>query len=96
MSKTLLGCGCDPEKIIPWDTFSEQIQRYSRLGVLATIGCLAVLTADASEVKGDIHSDDVKVGLFTDTAKIRNPETLRRLTERLNGVIQDAVRLGHI
>jgi len=67
-----------------------------RLGVIQTLFGLPVLMADKSEIRVDIHSEEGDKTMFSETAKVTNPETLITLKRKLNNIVALADKMRFI
>jgi len=76
--------------------FQKYQRKSAKIGILYGVIGLPVLYADVSEIKGDIHSKDDKPKMFTDTAEVKNPETIKKIEKRMNDLISDAAKWGYI
>ena len=96
VTKTLRAFNLKPDKIFPWPLFQSHLRRHMRLGVIQTLFGLPVLMADKSEIRVDIHSEEGDKTMFSETAKVTNPETLITLKRKLNNIVALADKMRFI
>lgn len=91
-------CGSDPTQIFTFENLLQQIKKFGKCGLAASPILIEIMVADRSDIT-DIE-EFAKDSLENENAEYvlvnMNDESKLTFKERLNGVIEDAIKYGMI
>lgn len=94
LSDTLTRLGSDPETLFPFTELERQLKLFARFGVIMSHMVLQLVTVNPSDIS---NSEDFTVKVPTESVDVFESTRKGNLySERIVGVIKDAVRLGYI
>lgn len=92
LSDTLTRLGSDPDSIFPFTELERQLKLFGRFGVIMSHMVLQLVTVNPNDIPKD---DTQKVSAKGDDVFDRTRKG-KIYSERIVGVIKDALRLGYI
>ena len=97
LTSTLRALGCDPEEVVSWSVFQDQLKSHGRFGIGMALVTTPLFLADSSEVPANIdelmeNGNSNLVDIFSSV----NTKKLDEVKERISDGLFDSIQLGYL